>query len=157
MSLIWQARHVLVEGTLVTIAITLMATALAVFMAFVAGLARLSPFRIVRAVATAYVEFFRGTSILCSCSGPTSSCRCSASITPLHAVVGLGLNGAYGAEVVRGAVRSVAREQHEACIALNLTRRGTACGSHPAAGPRVMLPVFGNKRSSSSRARLWCR
>ena len=68
------------------------------------------------------------------------------SLTPLQAgVLALGLNvGAYGAEVVRGAIQSVGREQYEACIALNLAA-GSACATSSCRRRSlVMLPTFGN-------------
>lgn len=94
-----------------------------------------------------YIEFFRGTSIFVQLfwvyfvlpfAGIT--------LDPLAAgVMALGLNvGAYGAEVVRGAVLSVPRDQYEACIAVNLTRMQRM--RHvilPQALP-LMLPTFGN-------------
>ena len=99
----------ILEGALVTIELTIMGSALALVMAFLAGLGRLSRFFAVRALATVYIEFFRGTSIFVQLfwvyfvlpfAGVT--------LTPLQAgVLALGLNvGAYGAEVVRGAVRA---------------------------------------------------
>jgi polar amino acid transport system permease protein len=101
----------------------------------------------VRALATTYIEFFRGTSIFVQLfwvyfvlpfAGIT--------LTPLQAgVLALGLNvGAYGAEVVRGAVKAIGREQREACIALNLTRfQAMRHIVLPQALP-LMLPTFGN-------------
>jgi polar amino acid transport system permease protein len=146
-SLIWQARHVLIDGMLVTIAITLMATALAIFMAFVAGLARLSPFRILRAVATAYVEIFRGVSLLVQLFWlffvlPFFGVELDPMTT---AVVGLGLcNGAYGAEIVRGAVLAIPRGQYEAATALNYgTWHRYRRLILPQAIP-LMLPPLGN-------------
>ena len=60
-------------------------------------------------------------------------------------VLALGLNvGAYGAEVVRGAILAVPRDQYEATVALNLT--GWQRLRHvilPQALP-LMLPTFGN-------------
>ena len=57
----------------------------------------------------------------------------------------LGLNvGAYGAEVVRGAILSVPRDQYEATTALNLTRwQRMRHVILPQALP-LMLPTFGN-------------
>ncbi|KQW65484.1 ectoine/hydroxyectoine ABC transporter permease subunit EhuC [Ensifer sp. Root127] len=137
----------ILQGALVTLQLTLLGSALAVVMAFVAGLARVSRFMAVRALATTYIEFFRGTSIFVQLfwvyfvlpfAGIT--------LTPLQAgVLALGLNvGAYGAEVVRGAVKAIGREQREACIALNLTR--SQAMRHiilPQALP-LMLPTFCN-------------
>ena len=53
----------ILHGAVVTLQLTLMGSALAVVMAFLGGLGRLSRFFAVRALATAYIEFFRGTSI----------------------------------------------------------------------------------------------
>ena len=67
-------------------------------------------------------------------------------LIPLQAgVMALGLNvGAYGAEVVRGAIKSIPREQYEACTALNLTRfQEMRHVILPQAFVR-MLPTFGN-------------
>lgn len=137
----------ILEGALVTLELTVMGSALALVVAFIAGLGRLSRFFAVRALATAYIEFFRGTSIFVQLfwvyfvlpfAGVT--------LTPMQAgVLALGLNvGAYGAEVVRGAIKSVPREQYEACIAVNLSRYQRM--RHvilPQALP-LMLPTFCN-------------
>lgn len=115
----------ILEGALVTIQLTLMGCALALVMAFVAGLGRLSRFMAVRAVATAYIEFFRGTSIFVQLFWAYFVLPFAGfELTPLQAgVLALGLNvGAYGAEVVRGAIQSIGKEQYEACVALNLGR-----------------------------------
>lgn len=137
----------ILQGAWVTLQLTLMGSALAVVVAFAAGLGRLSRFMAVRALATTYIEFFRGTSIFVQLfwvyfvlpfAGIT--------LTPLQAgVLALGLNvGAYGAEVVRGAVKAIGREQREACIALNLTRfQAMRHIVLPQALP-LMLPTFGN-------------
>jgi polar amino acid transport system permease protein len=137
----------ILQGALVTIELTLMGSVLALIMAFLAGMGRLSRFFVLRALATAYIEFFRGTSIFVQLFFayfvlPLAGVE----LTPLQAgVLALGLNvGAYAAEVVRGAVQSIGREQHEACIALNLGRwQGMRHVILPQAF-LVMLPTFGN-------------
>ena len=60
-------------------------------------------------------------------------------------VVALALNiGAYGAEVVRGAVQAVPKEQYEAATALNFTSRKRLWRiTLPQAIPE-MMPTFGN-------------
>src|SRR5690606_36885836 len=60
------AKHlpILLEGALVTVKIVAMALPLATLFAFIAGLMQLSPLRAVRWFARAYIEFFRGTSVL---------------------------------------------------------------------------------------------
>ena len=115
----------ILQGAVVTAKLTLMGSAFALVMAFAAGLGRLAPVAPVRWLATIYIEFFRGTSVFVQLfwvyfvlpfAGIT--------LSPLVAgVVVLGLNvGAYGAEVVRGAVLSVPKDQYEACVAVNLSR-----------------------------------
>ena len=79
----------------------------------------------VRWLATVYVEVFRGTSALVQLFWlffvlPQFGILIDAFTV---AVLALGLNvGAYGSEVVRGAIQSVARGQWEAGTALNMSR-----------------------------------
>lgn len=137
----------ILQGALVTAQLTVMGTALALVMAFTAGLARLAPFAPLRWLARAYVEFFRGTSIFVQLFWVYFVLPfAGVSLSPLQAgVLALGLNvGAYGAEVVRGAVLSVPRDQYEACIAVNLSRfQRMRHVILPQALP-LMLPTFGN-------------
>lgn len=137
----------ILQGALVTIKLTLMGSVLALIMAFLAGLGRLSRFFAVRALATVYIEFFRGTSIFVQLFWAYFVLpMLGFELTPLQAgVLALGLNvGAYAAEVVRGAVQSIGREQYEACTALNLSRwQGMRHVILPQAF-LVMLPTFGN-------------
>ncbi len=137
----------ILQGALVTIQLTLMGSALALVMAFMAGLGRLSRFVALRALATAYIEFFRGTSIFVQLFWAYFVLPFAGiSLTPLQAgVLALGLNvGAYGAEVVRGAVQSIGREQHEACVALNLGRWQAMRYVILPQALLLMLPTFGN-------------
>jgi polar amino acid transport system permease protein len=115
----------LLEGMLVTVRITCLAALLAIALALLAALAKLSPWRGLRWVANAYIEVFRGTSLLVQLFWlffvlPLPPFNVT--LTPfLVAVLGLGLNiGAYGAEVMRGALLAVPRGQLEAAIALNI-------------------------------------
>ncbi|RBL81129.1 ectoine/hydroxyectoine ABC transporter permease subunit EhuC, partial [Streptomyces cavourensis] len=89
------------------------------------GLAAGSRLLLVRGVSRVVVEFFRGTSLYIQLfwlyyAMPLVT---GYELTPvICGVVAFGLNfGAYGAEVVRGAVNSVPRAQYEAAIALNLS------------------------------------
>ncbi len=137
----------ILQGALVTIQLTILGSALAVVAAFLAGFGRLSRFFAIRAIATTYIEFFRGTSIFVQLFWVYFVLPFAGiSLSSLQAgVLALGLNvGAYGAEVVRGAIKSVPREQYEACKALNFTHFQQM--RHiilPQALP-LMLPTFGN-------------
>jgi polar amino acid transport system permease protein len=115
----------LLEGALVTVEITVGAWLLAVVMAFVAALAKMYGPWPVRWLAVAYIEIFRGTSALVQLFWLFFVLpHFGVTLEPLTvAILALGLNvGAYGAEVVRGAVGSVHRGQWEASTALNMTR-----------------------------------
>ncbi|MDW6026126.1 ectoine/hydroxyectoine ABC transporter permease subunit EhuC [Mesorhizobium sp. BAC0120] len=139
--------NLILQGAIVTVELTIMGSALALVFAFLAGLGRISRFFVVRALATTYIEFFRGTSIFVQLFWvyfvlPVIGFE----LTPLQAgVLGLGLNvGAYGAEVVRGAILSVGKEQYEACVALNLSRFQCMRKVIMPQALLVMLPTFGN-------------
>jgi polar amino acid transport system permease protein len=116
----------LLQGAWVTVQVTFWGSLLAIASAVIAALGRLSPIGPVRWLAISYIEVFRGTSLLVQLFWlyfvlpmPPFNVEMSAFAV---AVVGLGLHiGAYGAEVMRGAIRSVAKGQYEACIALNMT------------------------------------
>jgi polar amino acid transport system permease protein len=139
--------NLILEGAIVTVELTVMGSALALVMAFVAGLGRISRHFAVRALATAYIEFFRGTSIFVQLFWVYFVLPIiGISLTPLQAgVLGLGLNvGAYAAEVVRGAILSVGKEQYEACVALNLSRWQCMRKVILPQALLVMLPTFGN-------------
>jgi polar amino acid transport system permease protein len=137
----------ILQGAWVTAQLTVYGCALAFAVAFAAGLGRLSRYRLIRALATVYIEFFRGTSIFVQLFWVYFVLPLfGLTLTPLEAgVLALGLNvGAYAAEVVRGAILTVPKEQYEACTALNLTRwQGLRHIVLPQAF-LVMLPTFGN-------------
>lgn len=143
----WGFLGLIVDGFWVTLQLTFFGCILALVMAFVAGLGRLSRFFVLRAAATAYIEFFRGTSVFVQLFWAYFVLPLfGVPLEPIEAgVLALGLNvGAYGAEVVRGAVLSVPREQYEACIALNLTRWHRLRHIILPQAFILMLPTFGN-------------
>lgn len=113
----------LLQGALMTVEITLLGCGLAVVMAIVAAMGKMYGPWPVRWLAVSYIEVFRGTSALVQLFWifyvmPHFGINVSAFMA---AVVALGFNvGAYGAEVVRGAINAVPRGQWEAATALNL-------------------------------------
>jgi polar amino acid transport system permease protein len=137
----------LLQGLWTTILVAVLSGLLCLIVAFGAGLARLSRHRVLRWSAGMFIEVFRGTSLLVQMfwlffALPFFGIQ----LHPLTAaVLALGLNeGAYAAEVVRGAIASRAKGQTEACIALGMEpalrlRRIIIPQSIPA-----MLPPFGN-------------
>lgn len=137
----------LLSGAIVTIEQTLLAAAVAVLIALVMGLMRLSGNPLVRGTATVYIEIFRGTSLLVQLFWifyvlPLFGLTLE-KFTAGFLAVGMNL-GAYGAEVVRGAIQSVPRGQYEAAIALNLSPVQRMRRIILPQAVLIMLPPWGN-------------
>ncbi|MFD7899214.1 ectoine/hydroxyectoine ABC transporter permease subunit EhuC [Streptomyces sp. NPDC059743] len=115
----------MLPGIWITVQLTLYSAALATVVAFAVGTARTHRARPVRFLAGCYTEIFRGTSalVLMFWLFFVMPGLFGWALVPMWAaVLALGLSyGAYGAEVVRGALNSVAPAQREAGIALNFT------------------------------------
>ncbi|CAM3250585.1 ectoine/hydroxyectoine ABC transporter permease subunit EhuC [Streptomyces albus] len=111
-------------GIWVTIQVTVLSAALGAFIAFTIGYLRTSRLWIVRFLSGAYVEIFRGTSALVLMFWMFFALPLLGwQLLPMWAgVSALGLTyGAYGSEIVRGALAAVAPAQREAGIALSFT------------------------------------
>lgn len=115
----------LARGVPATVIAALGGIVLTVVLSFVAGLAMLSRRLWVRAIARVYVEVWRGTSEVVQLFWIFFALPLLVGIelVPLWAgILVLGLNhGAYGGEIVRGAVQSVPRAQYEGAVALSFT------------------------------------
>ena len=135
------------DGTVLTVVQFLLATVVAVVVAVLFGLMRLSRNPGVRGVATVYIEIFRGTSLLVQLFWiffvlPLFGLNLDKFVAGFLAV---GLNmGAYGAELVRGAIRAVPRGQWEAAVALNMTDRKRMWRVILPQALVIMLPPWGN-------------
>ena len=137
----------ILSGTLVTLLLTLLASLLAIAIALAAGLMRMSPNVALRGIATVYIEIFRGTSLLVQLYWIFY-------VLPLFGItlekftagfVAVGMNlGAYGAELVRGAILSVPRGQWEAALALNMTPARRMVRVILPQAVLIMLPGWGN-------------
>jgi len=101
------------------------ASALAIAISLIFGLMRLSTNKIIQAIATIYIEFFRGTSLLIQLYWIyyVLPLLVNISLEAFYAgFIALGLNfGAYGAEIVRGSIQAVPKAQWEAGRALNMS------------------------------------
>ncbi|MGB3772393.1 MAG: ectoine/hydroxyectoine ABC transporter permease subunit EhuC [Rhodococcus sp. (in: high G+C Gram-positive bacteria)] len=112
------------EGIVTTIYLTIGGAVLAFALSLILGLAAGNRHFYVRGPARVVVEFFRGTSLLVQLFWlfyvlPLFGFQLESMFC---AILALGLNyGAYGAEVVRGAITSVPTPQWEAALALNFS------------------------------------
>ncbi|KUJ69167.1 ectoine/hydroxyectoine ABC transporter permease subunit EhuC [Streptomyces albus subsp. albus] len=120
---LWE--HWLLPGIWITVQLTVCGALFAAVVAFAAGLARTSRLRTVRFLTACYVEVFRGTSalVLMFWLFFVLPLAFRIALMPMWAaVLALGLTyGAYGSEIVRGAIGAVAPAQREAAVALSFT------------------------------------
>jgi len=136
------------EGVGVTLTLTLFSTILALVLGFIAGLARMSENKLVRGIASIYVQFFRGSALLVllfwiyyvlPLLGVTMS-------PMLAGILAIGLNyGAYVSEVVRSGFESVPEGQEEAGVALNMSKRQRLVRIIFPQAFVLMIPNLGNQ------------
>jgi polar amino acid transport system permease protein len=137
----------LIDGALVTVQITVAAAILAIVTALIAALCKLYGPAPVRWLATIYIELFRGTSALVQLFWlffvlPRFGITLPAMVV---GIVALGLHvGAYGAELIRGAISGVARGQWEAATALNMNRATALRRIILPQALVAMIPPWGN-------------
>ena len=130
-----------------TLQLTAGGAVLGIVAALLAGLSRLSQFSPLRWLAASYIEVFRGTSALVQLFWfyfvlPLFGVSLDATAV---GILVLGLNsGAYGAEVVRGAILAVPTGQWEAAVSLNLSRRQAMQRVILPQAVPAMLPPAGN-------------
>lgn len=120
----WDA---LLLGLLTTLELTLICVVLGTALGFLIGLARSSNSRLLRSASSVYVEFFRGTPVLVQlfwiffCLPLILGFELS---NMASAVLALTLYmGAITSETFRASLKSVGKEQLDACVALGLPRR----------------------------------
>ncbi|MER7175740.1 ectoine/hydroxyectoine ABC transporter permease subunit EhuC [Streptomyces mesophilus] len=141
-------RSWFLPGVWITIQVTFLSAALAFVISFVIGLARTAPSKLVRILAGIYFEVFRSTSSLVFMFWIAFTVPMLFQIKFIGmaaGVIALGMTyGAYGSEIVRGALQAVPPAQREAGIALNFTRvQRLRRIEIPQAWPE-MLPPFNN-------------
>lgn len=120
----------ILQGLPATVWATIGGIGLTIVLSFGAGIALLSKSRTLRAVTRIYVEGFRGSSEVVQIFFAAVAIPIFFGVTFGGTAIGfliigiivLGLNhGSYGAEIVRGAIQSVPKAQHEGAVALNFT------------------------------------
>lgn len=142
-----EAAPLFLRGVGTTLVYTVVGALAALVISVTFGLLAMSPSIVVRGLVRVVVEFFRGTSLVVQLLWivfvlPQLGFRLELLAA---ATVALALNfGAYGSEVVRGAVVSVPKAQWEATVALSMSRvHRMRRVILPQAIPE-MIPPFGN-------------
>ncbi|CAN5228942.1 amino acid ABC transporter permease [soil metagenome] len=135
-SVVWEHRQQFLHGALVTILLTCLTMAIAVPAGLLIALLRLSPFKSVRTITTAYVEFFRATPLILQIYWAFYVLPAAFDIRiPDFAtgLIGLSLNvAAFNSETFRAGIVSVRRGQTNAGLALGMSR--------PQVFIRIVLP-----------------
>ena len=126
-SIVLRFQEALALGLWMTIKLTLICVVLGCSLGFFIGLARASRSGILRTVSGIYVEFFRGTPVLIQlfwiffCLPLILGVELS---NLASGVIALTLYmGAITSETFRASLKSIGREQLDACVALGLSRR----------------------------------
>lgn len=160
----------IIEGMGVTVLLTVLSMVIATALATALAVMKLSDNRLLRIVATAYIEFFRGTPLLLQIvfwgylgiiypyitigipftnivwfSQPTSAVISSFAA----GLIALSLNeAAYAAEIVRAGILSVDKGQNEAAKSLGMSGWYTMRRIVLPQAMRVILPPMGNETIS---------
>jgi polar amino acid transport system permease protein len=136
----------LLDGLVVTLELTVLANAIGLPCGFGVALLMMSPVRIVRWIATAFVEFFRCTPALIQIVWffycvPILFNVFLGAIT--MGVMALGLNlTAFNAEAYRAAIQAIPRAHHDASVALGLSWRARILHVVLPQAVRLALPVL---------------
>ena len=125
LSVISTSMPFLLEGLLMTLELTTISVLIGIVIGSLAGIARVSKSKILKCIATVYIDFIRGTPLLVQIfliyfgipgliGRPVPS--------TVAALVALSINsGAYVAEIVRAGIQSIDKGQEEAARSLGLS------------------------------------
>ena len=139
----------LMEGLYYTLLISVVGIAIGMVIGIIAGLGRLSRYRVARGVAVAYIEIIRGTPVLVQAIWIYFALPLiiGVNIPSIAAgIIVIAINsGAYIAEIVRGAVYSIDPGQMEAGRSLGMSHHRTMVDIIWPQAFRRMIPPLGNQ------------
>ncbi|TCJ30108.1 amino acid ABC transporter permease [Nocardioides jejuensis] len=144
-------RDLITTGVVNTARYTAIAFAGGLTLAFALALMKLSPIRIYRWIATAYVEFFRGLPALIVILVMAFGVPIAFQWTPPGGPVGAGVvglimvAGAYMAETLRAGIQSVPKGQAEAARSLGMSGPRTMVSIVIPQAVRIVIPPLTNE------------
>jgi polar amino acid transport system permease protein len=155
---LWRAGHVswdfivetgpyILQGAGITILVSLVAIVLAIGLALLGALGRLSSNAIFYSLASLYVSLVRGTPLLVQIYFIFFALPFAGIIIdPIPAgIIALGFNyGAYMTEIFRAGIQAVPRSQHEAAQALGMPERLAFRRIVLPQAVRIVIPAIGN-------------
>ncbi len=116
----------LLGGLGLTVGLSLLSMAASLVLGMLVSFARLAPWRLLRAIASLYTDFLRGTPLLVQLLWIYYSLPILTGVvfSPfVSAAIALTLNlSAFVSEVYRAGIQSIGRGQHEAALALGMSR-----------------------------------
>lgn len=152
---VWEFRDFLLQGTFVTIKMTIGAIIIGIILGVMAGLARISKNVILKSISGIYLTIIRGTPMLLQIififvgipqiyNMITGN---SVSFNPIIAgTIGIGINsGAYVAEIVRAGIQSIDIGQMEAARSLGLSHSKAMKYIILPQAFKVIIPPLGNE------------
>jgi len=136
-------------GLLYTLLVSVVGLLIGFVLGAIFGLARLSRFKIIYAIASVYIEVVRGTPLLVQAIWLFFALPLIIQYTLpslLAGIIVIGINsGAYIAEIVRGAVQSIEKGQMEAGRSLGMSHRITMLKVIWPQAFKRMIPPLGNQ------------
>ncbi|MFA6814817.1 MAG: amino acid ABC transporter permease [Lentisphaeria bacterium] len=124
LKIIFDSLPLLLQGALVTLEISILSVTFGFLIGMVTGVARLSPFRVIRYSANIYVDFIRGTPLLVQIFIVYFALPIiiGSHVNPFFAAISAcSINsGAYVAEIFRSGIQAVDKGQMEAGRSLGL-------------------------------------
>lgn len=147
--IIYEYAPLLLKGTLLTIAISLLGILFGSILGLFVSIGKMSPKRIGNLPASAYINFFRGTPLLVQVFivhfGVIPAIYGSTNVI-LAAITALSLNSAaYTAEIYRAGIQSIDKGQREAAYSLGMTHRQAMRHIMIPQAVKRMIPAFGNE------------
>ncbi|XOI99101.1 amino acid ABC transporter permease [Paenibacillus polymyxa] len=149
LQVIIDALPLLLEGTVVTLKLVVISLIIAMVIGLISGLMSTSLYRLLRLVATLYVDIIRGTPLLVQVyfiyfGLPVFLDMRIPAMTA--GIIAISLNaGAYISEIFRAGINSISNGQHEAARSLGLTRFQTMRLVVLPQATRRMIPTFVNQ------------
>jgi polar amino acid transport system permease protein len=137
----------LLQGALLTIAVSLLSFGMALVLGLATGLARISRLKVLRVVAACYIQFIRGTPLLLQLFFIYYVLPyVGIVLTPfVSGAMGLTLNyAAYMAEVFRSGIQAIPKGQWEAGASVGMSRRLMLRRIILPQAVRIIVPSIGN-------------
>lgn len=147
--LLVQSAPMLLRGLVVTMQLTLISLLIAIFLGMITCFFKISEFKLLRAIATAYVSVIRGTPLMVQAFflffGLTQALHFTMG-NFVAGVVVLSLNaGAYLSEIFRGGIAAVNKGQMEAARSLGMPYSSAMLKVILPQAIKIVIPSVGNQ------------